>query len=1471
MNNMYKKQNRLRAIHCLVSLILLAFILMPETGNAQSVFPVKASPDNVFIAPNSSDPAFWDVLRNDTPGDCSFEDLQVTIVTPPSRPHIYCDVLSNYIYYIPDGSYWGGRDSLVYEINCKGTTSQAKVYIHVNNQPENILTDLCHVTIPAIDWQIKQLAISDELVSIATTPLAGDLDGDGSVEIIVMNPKNSGSNSSELLIFGFNDALANPLFVKDRITIPTTSCCGNTYVIANVDENKYTSIFLTTNNTYISGIDARQLIKYTFNGTSWNESWRRTYSSDDSWAGCVPIVADFMGAGNVQVAVYDKIYNAQDGTLLVDGGFLSTAGHNFGRLPHSGSAGTHSTNVRFASWAAADIDNDGKLEIIAGNCAYKVNISNPNGVDIGNTYTRFQIAAAAGDGAIAIADIDMDGLLDVVVTWRDNIPNVGANDGRMTVYNPRSGALMSSIIAAIPIHNASGLLGAGPSSAFIGDITGDGSPNIVFTGNAMMDAYSYDPTLLIANRLTRIWRVVTSDTSASTVMSLFDFNQDGISELIYRDETHLRIINGSLRSHITGNDTIIAYDLASFANVRSTTISEYPIVADINGDGAAEIIVTGHTSAHGWTGFLRVFASDAEPWAPARSVWDKYFYNPVYVNDNLTIPSYPINPAIPLYESDGVKTNRPFNNFLQQATMLNDEGRMLYLGPDIRIDPYKRPSMILNTGANQIEMNVRIGNIGDADFIPPLEISLYVYDTPTDTYTLIHSITRTADTIKIGKTADISYIISGYSSLPFPAFYDKWYVFLNASGSVVGAMPDFPFLKKDECAYWNNISTVSLCFGERVVCADTQETVTISPEGVDEYRWYDAGIGGNLVNTGDSYTATHITGTDKIKQYFIDVYTTGAGGTKISSTRDTINVYCVPDSLVWKGTSDADWHNFQNWTNPDIIPPATDPYPKANIPRKCTNVLIPDRLATYPNLMNSQGIATSYAEYSKSECANITFEHGGEVVRTDSLDYDAAYVHLNLLSNRWYMLSSPLQSLFPGDYYVNDPRPCEDDVFVYTRLFSRSNPETGKYAVADWTGTFNNPDYPLACGFGFSAWVDDKQPSLAIHDEFNFFFPKKDTQYTIYNPTSPCEPMHSVSIPRVNEHRFIYEPGRNPSTGDIPMVCEADSANRQFILGNPFMAHLDFERFYDRNSTRIKDYYQILDKTDGVFVTYTYGGASTGTPPLNKYISPMQSVLMESKTGFGLNTLVSNPYMVSNRPNEKLRSSTSTIEPSVLTIEVSRGEQMNKALLLYSPEYAESFEENMPKVFINQIHEPVSVYTSSLINGHYLDIQKINNLDEVVIPIGIRTSQPGKYRLNFAGLSGFAPGYEVWLNDLSSSEPVSYNLNAGSIHTFEKTTDEVFDNRFTLSFRRAATGIEIPVKTSSGINVYARQGVIHVNTTDNSLLNTVEVIDLQGRVILSQKRIGTQTVEIPVPAFPSWMYIVRVTSERTSRTVKVVL
>jgi hypothetical protein len=66
---------------------------------------------------------------------------------------------------------------------------------------------------------------------------------------------------------------------------------------------------------------------------------------------------------------------------------------------------------------------------------------------------------------------------------------------------------------------------------------------------------------------------------------------------------------------------------------------------------------------------------DGDRWAPARGIWNQYAYNPLFINDDLTVPRYQKNHA--------TYGNGKYNNFVQQESLLDSNGY------------YKRPAASL--------------------------------------------------------------------------------------------------------------------------------------------------------------------------------------------------------------------------------------------------------------------------------------------------------------------------------------------------------------------------------------------------------------------------------------------------------------------------------------------------------------------------------------------------------------------------------------------------------------------------------------------------------------------------------------------------------------------------------------------------------------------------------------------------------
>ena len=615
-----------------------------------------------------------------------------------------------------------GKTIFRYQIECDGVTSDTTITVVVQPYPDNVIDVDCYVdSIPPIPFSFKEITTLRsplENIHSLATPLAGDIDGDGLIEIVVAT-RNGTISTNGLHIFKIhkNDSIS---LLQTLETPWYMSEVGASYAIANVDGGPYSAIFLATDNCPDSPAkDKMQLIKYTYDGTKYIESVRRGYGGSAARQAPVPVIADINGDSIAEIVVYDKVYNARTMTLIADGGFINDGTKGFGEGAHTNDRTTEHSISSGSYLVLADMDGDGILEVCGGNSVYKVNITNPNGL-VGNSFTLWSqcnrmdldgnMHDEAYDGTTSVADLDGDGMLDIVASVRRNNnranPNMSApRYGALYSWNPRTGKVMNTnVIADLEVDITTARYAAGASIAFIGDIDNDGEPEVCITARKKMYAYKYNKN---AKTLDLFWEKDTNDESAATTMVLFDFNQDGQSELVYRDMTHLRIIKG-----MDGTDLVDPIACASH------TGSECPIVADVNGDGSAEIIVTGRlNTSPTWYGYLRVFASNpAGLWAPARNVWNQFAYNAVNVNNDLTIPAMQLNPATVFPNG-----KRPYNAFLQQQTVLN-MGVPVWLTPDVY--PANDISSATVT-ENSVSVKIGVVNQGDAAIGPPVYATLY--------------------------------------------------------------------------------------------------------------------------------------------------------------------------------------------------------------------------------------------------------------------------------------------------------------------------------------------------------------------------------------------------------------------------------------------------------------------------------------------------------------------------------------------------------------------------------------------------------------------------------------------------------------------------------------------------------------------------------------------------------------------------
>ena len=249
-----------------------------------------------------------------------------------------------------------------------------------------------------------------------------------------------------------------------------------------------------------------------------------------------------------------------------------------------------------ASWnatTAADLDGDGKLEVILGAAAYHSD---------GTLYWDTHLGA----GYPQVADLDGDGLPEVLLTNTDGLSLI-KHDGTIVYQNLTP--------TGVPVGFTTWI-----RPATIHDFNGDGKVEYAMSSADYYTEYNPDGSI--------VWSAPVSDQSGIAAGTAFDFLGNGHAEAMYADESQMFVFDG------TGHPIFMMPR-------TSGTLTEYPVVADINNDGSAEIVVVSNSLGGAPSSpTVQVIHDSQNRWIQARRIWNEHTYHVTNVREDGTIPQF---------------------------------------------------------------------------------------------------------------------------------------------------------------------------------------------------------------------------------------------------------------------------------------------------------------------------------------------------------------------------------------------------------------------------------------------------------------------------------------------------------------------------------------------------------------------------------------------------------------------------------------------------------------------------------------------------------------------------------------------------------------------------------------------------------------------------------------------------------------
>lgn len=502
--------------------------------------------------------------------------------------------------------------------------------------------------------------------------------------------------------------------------------------------------------------------------------------------------------------------------------------------------------------------------------------------------------------------------------------------------------------------------------------------------------------------------------------------------------------------------------------------------------------------------------------------------------------------------------------------------------------------------------------------------------------------------------------------------------------------------------------------------------------------------------------------------------------------------------------------------------------------------------------------------YRVSLLNQIHFEPGAEMLHAEYLLYDTAWVDYQLDKGRWYTLASPLKAVYAGDFYTDISGTEGNEYFqpiYYSEEYnSRFNPSVyqrgwkgssatmvgtpgGERAIAgNWSALYNKVDEAYTPGTGFSLKVQD----IADNSSAIFRLPKADGSYKYY-PHGDGQLDNETSVSRVeggkdvsgrlrSDTLYIRKTDLTDAKPGAPIeIALSETADGQYYLvGNPFMAHLDMIAFFSQqklngntieidNGIVLEKKYWYLDD-DGTQVAVLYDEESnvwTSTKTDDDFlIPPLRSFFVEKKAEGNVIKFTQEMQTLDGN-GDGLRSA------NALTITATTTDgRTSRAAVAYDMAASADYEasEDAELFLDSNLGDVPMVYT---VAGTMAT--SINRTSELYnIPLGVYGNKQEMVTLSFGGLNQFS---SATLYD--AQEQTETPLREGKTVSVPAGTSGRY-------FLRAGTPTGNEVIARNAFLVYSVGGGKVMVTSSNTPLKDIRVYTMGGAQVRSIQASGMQ-------------------------------
>jgi RHS repeat-associated protein len=583
---------------------------------------------------------------------------------------------------------------------------------------------------PVLFWKWDYSQNLPYAKAVQANPIVADLDHDGSQEVVFITSDHAMSADRGIL------RAVNGATKAEVFTVTNVDYRVNTYyepAAADIDGDGKVEIIAVTG-------DRTGLIAFNYDGTF---RWKSEKVPDDR----IPetdgrLSISDLGDGRPSIIMGNIVFDT-DGKI---------------RWMGDAASGTAKASLLGTASIAADINLDNSLEVICGNTVY-----DGNGTVL---WKNTQVP----DGMVAVGKFGSDPNPGIVLAAQGKLWLLGHNGN--IVWGPVQAPGIRDYEGGLPI---------------VGDFNGDGKAEIGVGYGSSYCVFNGDGTLL--------WKTENPDATGVAGFhgsTAYDFDGDGVQEILYQDEKYLYVYNGA------NGTTLMALPMEHRAYLNC------PVVADVDNDHHAEIVAGAEKLTASGNSGLYVFKDRLNKWQNVSPMWNQHSYHITNILPDGSIPKFE-------------KRNWEIYNSFRENGTLNECSSVW---PDLTAS-YLRVS---NSGGNMI-LTARIGNAGSDNTPAGVSTAFYGGD-PSRNGNLLGTV-RTTGILKPGYYEDVFITIPARQCTAGTVW-----VSADDTGYLIGEVDEISELNN---VYNSGVVIAAQCTPSPVMTLPVRQFMTVTPAPTSIY------------------------------------------------------------------------------------------------------------------------------------------------------------------------------------------------------------------------------------------------------------------------------------------------------------------------------------------------------------------------------------------------------------------------------------------------------------------------------------------------------------------------------------------------------------------------------------------------------------------------------------------------------------